>query len=114
MTIFTVERCEDITTDTEVDFGQGGLQTIRVSCEDVDIDVDIYDHDIAYLDEDEATDLVTSIREHHPEALKAVVVKADVVKWIAENISELGDVMNCAISHYNTDYIAALNVKAGY
>ena len=108
MTIFTIERSECFTADVEVDFGQGGTCEVRVDVEDQDLDIDIHDHDIEYLDEDEALELATSLREHHPEAMELEVTAEAVIKYLANNMKDLGTILDLTISRYNVDYISGL------
>lgn len=101
MSIFTIERSECFTADVEVDFGQAGICEVRVDVLDQDLDIDIYDHDIEYLDADEALELAASLREHHPEVMEQEVTTEAVIKHLAANIQDVGTILDLAIQMFH-------------
>ena len=108
MSIFTIERSKCFTADVEVDFGQGGICEVRVDVEDQDLDIDICDHDIEYLDADEALELATSLREYHPEVMEQEVTAEAVVKHLAANIQDVGTILDLAIQRFNRLRVSSL------
>ena len=97
MTIFTIEREESFTASAHVDFGEGGEHEIDVEIYDHDFEVDITRADLEEMCPTTAEYLVDVIREVHPNALMTTVSKAEVVNWLAENMRELGSVIDGAV-----------------
>jgi len=98
MTIFTIEREESFTAEVEVDFGQGGDQTIDVEVYDHDIEVDVTREDIEEMCPSEAEYLADAIRDFHG----LVTTKEDVIRWLVENLHELGGVIDDAVERATT------------
>jgi len=94
MTIFTVSEHQEIETTTEIDFGKGGEHDIDVTIYE-DVEIEVTEHDISCLTQSEASELDSALTEHFPHLRE--ITKADVTKWLAENIGALGSVIDDAV-----------------
>lgn len=95
MTIFTVSEEVHIHSIAEIDFGDGGEHDVEISVYE-QVELDVTDHDISTLCPSEARELDSVLTAHFPSLRE--ITKDDVVIYLAENLHELGDIIDNAVS----------------